>query len=246
MAATEPFPGKSVIGWYDSAERMLEQVLGVVPYCEEHEGVWSPALVTVLLETCSQLDSLWAFEARQSAYVPDRQLEITDYFNYFGEYVGYRWVVFYGETAEKIEPFGSWASGPDYRRSSYVPLDWRKAYNSLKHDRLSNRREATLRRAVHALAGLFLAILRCEYARDEISQAGWLSSKSHRPEASLGEDSLSIPALFIAAESRLFSYPVGWCKESIAASEEWCGPASHRFRRWFDKYEQPGRKDRRQ
>ena len=55
MAVTEL---RSVIIWFESAEQMLMAILDVIPYEAVHENVWSPRLVTVLLETCSQLDSL--------------------------------------------------------------------------------------------------------------------------------------------------------------------------------------------
>ena len=137
--------------------------------------------------------------------------------------------------------FDLWSSVSNYRPESYDSLDWWQAYNNLKHDRLMNREQATLKRAVCALAGLFVAILRCEYCRNDIAQAGWLSGNNHRPEAWLGEDSPHTPSEFIAAESKLFSYPVGWCEAEIQGSQPWAGPASHRFKQWFDGYEQAGR-----
>ena len=72
---------RSVITWFESAEQMLMAVLDVIPYETFHENVWSPRLVTVLLETCSQLDSLFKQQAIQSPSVTSQSLNITDYFS---------------------------------------------------------------------------------------------------------------------------------------------------------------------
>lgn len=239
MVAKEVFPGTSVLSWYISAEQMLDDVLRVVPYCTSHENVWSPVLATVLLESCSQLDSLWNFEARQSSCVTKKKLEIPDYFCYFGEYLAYRWVVFWGEEPEQFCPYEPWRSVSQYTTANYIPLDWWQAYNRLKHDRLRNRQEATLKRALHALAALFLNILRCEFCRDEVAQAGWLSAApgaAHNPRTHLGEDSPSTKDAYVLAESKLFSYPVGWCKQSIGSNDLWLGNGGHRFMLWFNEH----------
>lgn len=239
MASKEVFPGRSVISSYILAEHMLDDVLRVVPYCPSHESVWSPVLATVLLESCSQLDSLWQFEARQSSCVTQKSLDIKDYFSYFGQYLGYRWVLFWGEEPEQVHPYKPWASVASYATTTYVQLDWWKAYNAVKHDRLRNRQEATLKRAVQSLSALFLNILRCEFCRDDVAQAGWLSAgpqAAHNPRCHLGEDSRSTKDMYVLAESKLFSYPVGWCKISVHPDDLWMGDGSARFKLWFNEH----------
>ena len=54
-----------------------------------------------------------------------------------------------GQEGKRIEPFAAWIS------QSYVPLDWWQAYNNVKHDRLANRTQATMKHAAQALAALF-------------------------------------------------------------------------------------------
>lgn len=233
------FPGNSVVASYLSVEKMLGDVLQVVPYCPSHENVWSPALVTVLLESCSQLESLWHFEAKQSPCVPRKDLHIKDYFGYFGEALAYRWLVFWGEEPKQLRPYKRWASIKHYTKANYVPLEWWQAYNCLKHDRLQNRREATIKRAAQSLAALFLNILRCEFCRDYVAAAGWLSAApdvAHNPSAHLGEDSASTWKSYVLAESKFFSYPVGWCKDAIGKNKCWSGNGSIRFKKWFDAH----------
>lgn len=225
------FPAKSVLNSYIAIESMLAEILRTVPYCIEHENIWSPVLVTVLLEACSQLDSVWEFQARQSRYVVKKRLSMRDYHEHFREQIAFKWVVFWGEKPEQIYPYDSWNNSSDYSK-----LDWWDAYNKVKHNRLLNRTQATFRHAVWALSGLFLAILGCEFCREAISEANWLSGKGHNLKAHLSEGSPSDKQFWVAAESQLFSYPVGWAKETIPLDCYWQGSASHRFRNWFDEY----------
>ena len=229
-------PANSVINSYISTENMLVDVLRVIPYCDTHESVWSPVLVTTLLETCSQLDSLWKYEAKQSTFVTKKKLNIKDYFAYFGEYVAPRWLVFYGEESIKLQPFDTWNNVASYQSNVYPGLDWWAAYNKVKHDRLINQSEATLKNSTRALAGLFVAILGIESCRNAIAQADWLMGDGYNLQAWLGEDSPSTKSQYITAESKLFTYPVGWSKEKITTKTNWNGTSSLRFRDWFDQY----------
>lgn len=230
------FPANSVLSSYISTENMLSDILRIVPYTKEHESVWSPAFSTIILESCSLIESLWKYEAKTSPYVKKERLTIVDYFTYFGEYLAPKWVVFWGEEPEKIQPFDAWLKTSGFKERDYLELDWWEAYNKLKHDRLRNRTKATLRHAVRSLSVLFLAILRCEFCRNAIAQANWLYGEGQNLQAHLGEDSPSTKLEYITVESKLFTYAVGWSEEPILKNMEWRGPCSHRFREWFDQY----------
>ena len=245
MSGTE-FPAGSVVNWYIDAEQRLADVLRVIPYCQEQQKVWSPVLVTILQDSCSQLDSLWRYEAKCSLYVKDENLNIGHYFEYFGLDMSRRWVIFWGEEPTLIQPFKLWSglNDSDYKKGMYgksLQLDWWKAYQEVKHNRITNRCEATLERAVDGLAALFLAILRCEHCRDAIAQTGWLSSapwESTMPQVTwLAEDSPSVKGKHVAAESKVFSYPFGWSNRNIGSNDKWLGNASQRFKVWFDAYQ---------
>ncbi len=231
------FPANAVLNTYISTENMLLDAMRVIPYCDEHEDVWSPVFATILLEVGSQLDSLWKYQAQLSPFVTKDQLNISDYFEYFGEYLASKWVVFYGEESRIIQPYKNWSEVDEYKRNKYPNTEWWwSAYNKVKHDRLRNRAKATIKHAVNSLAGLFLAILRVELCRDAVAQAGWLIGDGYNLQASLGEDSPSVKLNFITAETKLFTYAVGWGNESIRKSIRWEGACSLRFRYWLDKY----------
>jgi hypothetical protein len=231
------FPGRSVISWFSSVEQMLEEVLAVIPYEEAHLGVWSPKLTTIILEACSQLDSLWKHEALLSEYVKQKKPTISHYYGYFGEYLAPRWLVFWGEHPTQLKPFAAWQN-TSFEESKYQsnPLKWWTAYNALKHDRIKSRKDSKLEHAVYALAGLFLAILRCESCRTPVLEAGWLQSVSHNPKVALDEDVNDTSRIVVCAETRLFSYPVSnWRIKSKREGLRWTGPASDRFRSWYDE-----------
>ena len=97
MSATSTFPGATVISSFSQLELMFNDVLRHIPYVPEHENVWSPSLVTILMEACSQLDSLWKYKVTNSpnAIVPPsgHNLNITHYFQNFGQSLAYEWAV---------------------------------------------------------------------------------------------------------------------------------------------------------
>jgi len=230
-------PANSVISSYIATEDSLLDVLRVVPYCAEHRHVWSPRLVTITLETCSQLDSLWKYEARQSPCVTKKDLSIADYFAYYGQYMAPQWLVFYGEEPVMLQPYEEWANATRYATNQYAGHEtaWWGAYNALKHNRLENQSAATLEYAIRALAGLFLAILRCEFCRNAVAQTDWLRGDGHNIQANLGEGSPSVKSRYITAESRLFTYALGWGNEGASRPLDWEGPCSQRFADWVSQ-----------
>jgi hypothetical protein len=237
------FPAAHILAGFRNVERSLMVALAYVPHCPAHGNVWSPPLADVTINASHHLDSLWKATAHEYQAQPaGNNHDIRDYFRYFGPAGGgcsiaQRWVLFWGEQPVQLRPFASWDAG------TYARLSWWAAYTKLKHDRWRNIREGTLGAAVDAVAALFLAIVRCEFCRDAVAEAGWLSSKptwesmnpSHSTQltAWLLEDA-TCHGLFIAAESELFSYPVGWWNRTINASDEWRGTCSLRFRTWFN------------
>ncbi|MEX2111902.1 MAG: hypothetical protein WD845_01880 [Pirellulales bacterium] len=237
---TSPFSAQTVVTAFRSVERDLSDVLDIVPFCAEHESVWSPSLITILLEAGSQLDSLWRASARLSKYA-DPDPDIVDFFTYHCRAVGPRWIAFWGEEPVKLMPFAEWAAATGTARADYKKLPWWNAYTSLKHDRIVNRTQATLKHAICAVAGLFIAILKCEPCRDAVAQTQWLTCLAQEredPAAWLGEDTPSAHSLFIAAETHLFTYAVGWSDRPIVKGDMWVNQtASQRFRRWFNRSE---------
>ena len=160
-----------------------------------------------------------------------------DYFRYYGETMAKRWFVFWGESINIISPFDNWSKTGNYKNGNDSnELSWWTAYTELKHDRLSNRKKATLANSVKSVGALLLAIIKCEYLREEIEHAGWITGFAQRPIGWLGEDSNDTHKAYVAIETKLFGYAVGWFDKEIKKKDCWGGPASSRFISWFDEY----------
>ncbi|MBI5030742.1 MAG: hypothetical protein HZB51_09460 [Chloroflexi bacterium] len=226
------FSANYVLSSYVATEDMLSEFLQFVPF-DGNSKVWSSKLVTILLEACSQLGSLWEYQARKSPYVRKRDLNIKDYFTYFGANVAPKWLVFWGEESEQIFPFDEWRNKVSYTEQTYMELEWWKTYNNLKHDRIAYRFEATLEKAIRALAGLYLAILRCEECR-EASVYTWMHHNDHPYPAYLDDESSSGTAVCVTVETKLFTYAPYWGRQPIPPKAIW-GGGNIRFRNWLER-----------
>jgi hypothetical protein len=97
---------------------------------------------------------------------------------------------------------------------------------------LANRKEATLKHAVFALASLLVAIVRCPDCAEGVAQAEWV-----RDMRELGSEPrrflASSPVVNAVAETRLFSYPLNaGTGFSVSVIEP---RASFRFIRWLEE-----------
>jgi hypothetical protein len=114
---------RNVVNWFTDAERNLYEFLGFVPYCDEHKNVWSPRLVTIFLDVCSQLDSLWSWEMEKNNKKPiyGENPYIVDYFVQFGSDITSKWAVFWGESGEKVQSFSPWLSlsASDFNKATW-------------------------------------------------------------------------------------------------------------------------------
>jgi hypothetical protein len=205
MSSPSSFSGHTVTAGFKLVENMLAESLDYIPFCTEHEFVWSPRFITILLEAGGQLDSLWRFEATHGP-VPvtptGKDLNMVDYHRVFNSRMAGEWLVFWGEDGRKLQPFSPWAS------AIYSPLDWWQAYNKVKHDRLTNRKEATLKITVDAVASLFLAILKSPLCGEAVALERWIDPDMFdklfgiTSPPSLGPNFVSLDV----AESRLMCY----------------------------------------
>ena len=194
----------ATIGAFKKIEDSLEDILHVVPYCSEHEQVWSDEIIPVIFDSCSLLDSLWSFQSSRSSCVDKDHFTMKDYFRYYGETMAKRWLVFWCESINIISPFNNWSKNGNYKNGNDSnELSWWTAYTELKHDRLSNRKKATLANSVKSVGALLLAIIKCEYLREEIEHAGWITGFAQRPIGWLGEDSNDTHKAYVAIETKL-------------------------------------------
>lgn len=239
MKQYKDVPEHFILNSFINVENQLIEILNVIPYCKEHENVWSPLLIPIIQDSCSQIDSLWNLQAKQSSYIKKWKLGIKDYFTYFGEDISSKIAIFFGkEKPELVQPFAEWYGIPKYDIDTYKDINWWADYNKIKHNRLYYRNKATIKNAVHSLAGLFLAIIKCPLCRNGVVQTGWVSARYPNLVACLSEDSPSSYMNYCVVESKLFTYPIGWNGREVPRDWNWsCFDASQRFINWFDEYE---------
>ena len=230
------FPAKTVINSFLMTERELSDVIDVVPFCPEHESVWSPALATVVIDAGSQLDSLWRGACRADSPdgvngKPIDELTIKEYYGHYTKDLAKMWAVFWGHEAARLQPFQLWEGLQEYQ-----PLKWWQDYNAIKHDRLANRKLATLKCAADAVTALFLAIVCCKHCVNEMIASGWMpgSEQFGEPTSLFYENEPHRKSFVI--ESKLCSCPFAWCGENIKKDQNWYGHGSPRFRQWFNDY----------
>jgi hypothetical protein len=225
-----PIPAASIVTGFKELEARLKSFLEKVPFVPQHESVWSPYLATCLIDTCSQLDSLWKAIAGRGA----GNLDIRDHFVSRSKSVVSRWVIIWGDEVRQLNPFVQWPYLENPTVNDYRPIPWWQAYNDLKHERWENIAQATLGNAANALAALFLAIIRCRECQDAIQAAGWIHTSFAIPYALLELDRDS-PTTGVTVESELLSYAAGSCNEpnfllNLGAFHE----CTHRFGRWLE------------
>lgn len=252
MSDEDQFPARDVLDWYTDAESMLVDFLEYVPYCDSHKGVWSPKLVTILQETCSQVDSLWRWEAVHIHKRGD-SVDIKDYFELFGPALAIRWVICWADEPRQIAPFAKWQEAGEFKKEEYTPLEWWKdGYQKIKHNRLENRTCATLEHTANALAALFLAIVRMQACWGALWEKGWLSWDDSagtpfdpveclKEDLGLLKDQGRCASMHMAIESKLFAYGVGLCSGLVTPKKEmphcrWKGDCSRRFKAWYYDY----------
>jgi hypothetical protein len=201
-------PHQSILAAYNRTERQLEDFLGAIPLETAHLSVWSPVLASIILEAASQLDSLWKLQLRALGKDPSKA-NIKDHFANFGNSVAKRWLVVWSDGGHKFIPFEAWDAVTLFDKDQYPPVPWWQAYNDLKHDRWENKREATIRNAVFAVGGLFVAIVHSPLMGDGLRESGWLRT-DWNPDivvANLRGDPIS-HATQASFETSLMSYAV--------------------------------------
>src|SRR4051812_41363721 len=116
---------RSIIAAFERAESGLEDFLSNVPLVTEHLPVWSPSLVAIIFDACSQIDSLWKLRAGSAS-----NLNIKDHFRDHATTVANEWLVAWDGDGFELRPFSAWSG-----RTTYAAPMWWTAYNALKHNR---------------------------------------------------------------------------------------------------------------
>ncbi|MGD0202784.1 MAG: hypothetical protein ABSC20_02615 [Candidatus Bathyarchaeia archaeon] len=163
---------------FSQLEDNMEKFLDYVPIDEDHLKVFSPKLITLILDAGPELisafdiainciptweyfqpeftierESLWKKE--QEGRKHNRSLTFNDYTNFLERY---SFLKLSTKTVQLIELDAYFKPFELSATTSWASVDWWSTYNLLKHDKYSNRKKATLISALKLL-GALLCIL---------------------------------------------------------------------------------------
>lgn len=178
-------------------EVQLQGCMDYIPYIENNRGVISSKFIPIIMDACSLIESIFKSFADNTnerynlkkyskLYEPSMLLE--DNIS-----------LFLASPIEPLNPFKDWTK---------CQPDWWAAYNSLKHDRLSNYQAATFTNAVMALAGLHQIMARSKTFIGSFLRVGWISTEEIETVADLSsvahQGSLHLQPPSLVIESSLF------------------------------------------
>jgi len=205
----------SVIHWYEDLEDRLLEFLRFFPFVDPNTGVSSPRLAGIITETCNILDSLLREASEPLSTIGSKrikrdELDITHFAALYAKNLhlpSTKSVVFVSPP-RYIIPFECWkqlAAG-----GQYVPATWWTAYTKLKHNRIGDIGQATLRTAVESMCGLHQVIARLPDLMRATLRHEWLQASGYNPEWLIEELTANRKTgQMHLVESNLFAVPVG-------------------------------------
>jgi hypothetical protein len=186
-----------VSNFHDLEKRLIDCFL-FIPYVEPNRNTISPKFVSIILESCSLIESIFKiilgegrFDFRKYSQKIEEELELDETIS-----------LLLTSPIQFIEPYKNW------KNSSPI---WWKTYNKLKHDRLNNLHLATYDITVLALTALHQLISKYRGFTNHLIERSWI-----RDDEMIGElisarmvNDQCIPIKAIACESDLFVSPLG-------------------------------------
>lgn len=150
-----------IFEWYENIELRLSEIVGVVPFTsiKELEKIHSPRLVSIIIETCSIIDTLLRAQMPNRFKRPgpkgremtSKGANIYDYHRELESTLKLtqtQSVLLKGKPI-LLCPFDNWSSS-----SSSSPMPWWRVYNRLKHNRIEASKEANLLHCISSLCAL--------------------------------------------------------------------------------------------
>ncbi len=161
-------------------ENRFASFLRAVPPSSEHNSVHSPILASILLDSCSLIETVLKSTMDNSRYEGIARitqhrsrrytqtppfLNIGDLRSVFKGDTLYAKPVWFLPRGKRSFPWYKW------RQSTGNPTWW-AGYNAVKHSRFGNARQAKLLTTMHALKGLFLVLVQSLEFRQRLVERG--------------------------------------------------------------------------
>jgi hypothetical protein len=178
-----------VYEWYMDIERRLGEVVRVLPFVEtaQMKDERSPRLASILLEVASLVDTLLkdqlpdSFMREEGRPIRKKNANINDYRVKLEPVLKLsrsQSLLLLG-LPSLLSPFAPWADSEDYK------MPWWRAYNRLKHDRLSGSGGVTLADCLQAACALNQVMMNVPIIRSFVFRFGWAQLAGHNPQMAI-------------------------------------------------------------
>lgn len=189
MSHLTEFSVHQIYEWYMDIERRLGEVVRVLPFVKaaQLKDVHSPRMASILLEAASLVDTLLrdqlpeSFVRANGKTTQKDDANITDYRNKLDSVLGLsrsQSLLLLGMPS-LLSPFAPWADSED------CVLPWWRAYNGLKHDRLSRSGEVTLEDCLQAACAFNQVMMNVPIIRSFVFRFGWAQFVGHNPQMAI-------------------------------------------------------------
>lgn len=142
----------------------LEKIFEYVEPIDSNGLTYSMQTCFLLLDICTTIEANFKDILSYNGYINTKNLNITDYFmiNKSHHLSGYKIKIPFWKGAKNVRaPFAKW------KTIKYEPLDWYKAYTTVKHNMIRQFNEATIDNLVDSFCGL-LVISSAQFYDDSI------------------------------------------------------------------------------
>jgi hypothetical protein len=188
-----------VVSGFRDLESQLADCMGYIPFIDSNKYILSPKFIPIISESCGFIESIF----KESEGNKGRRYALKDYAKLLEPRLELEntITVFLNSPIFFLNPFKLWTNSQP---------TWWKAYNMLKHHRLSSYEIATFDNAIMAMAALHQVISRSIDFVPSLISDGWFNSDSD----DVGELIVAriieagVPIHVIPVESRFFVSPL--------------------------------------
>ncbi len=221
----DDYVADQVLRWYERLERGVLEFAEKVPLTQENENLRAPFLATILIDSCSLLDSIFRSRTPESVKIGEKvknrdECKIPDFAALHAQTLDLpntRSLMLVAPPSLR-SPFKPWQVLTS--ESEYIPLSWWQCSNDLKHDCVSNLDKATLRVTLDSLCALHQVISRQVEMVPYLLRRGWFSTGQYPVDYIIKDLAQNgLPDVFVV-QTKLFAVPIGKARGSSAAESQ--------------------------
>lgn len=208
MSSLDEHAAIQIYEWYADIERRLLEIVRVLPFVEHAElaNIHSPRLASILLEAASLVDALLRDQLPSKFTRPNgkncsrEKANIRDYLNELNPTLRLsksQSLLLIG-IPTLLSPFAPWDN------KTVPQLPWWRAYNALKHDRLTSSPDVTLAYCLDATCALNQMMMKLPWILKLSFRFGWTQTGGYNPQIAI-EDVLIPKTMGYIAYTEFFA-----------------------------------------